>query len=78
MKIIEINSKTDRKGNLKIEKKLGVADKDVRVCVFVDEENANDEERLYLKSISNNPAFDFLNDPDEDIYSLRDGKPIND
>ena len=78
MKPIEIYSKTDREGYLKIEQKLGVAEKDVRVCVFFDEEKTDDEESLYLKSISNNPAFDFLNDPAEDIYYLTDGMPIDD
>ena len=78
MKTIEIHSRTDKKGYLKIDQKLGVAEKNVRVCVFFDEEKADSEENLYLKFISGNPAFDFLNDPAEDIYSLTDGTPIND
>jgi Z1 domain len=32
----------------------------------------------WLKAASNNPVFDFLKDPDEDIYTLADGKPFND
>lgn len=36
-----------------------------------------DEETLWLKSISNNPAFDFLKDNDEDIYTIHDGEAIN-
>jgi len=35
-------------------------------------------EELWLKSISANPAFDFLQDPNENIYSLADGEPFND
>lgn len=31
----------------------------------------------WLQAASKNEAFDFLNDPDEDIYSLRDGKPFD-
>ena len=77
MKTIEIYSKTDRKGYLKIEHELGIAEKDVRVCVFFDEEKTANEESLYLKSIANNPAFHFLHDPQEDIYSLTDGTPLN-
>jgi len=34
------------------------------------------DEELWLKSISDNHAFDFLNEPDEDIYKLTDGKPF--
>jgi hypothetical protein len=30
-----------------------------------------------MKSVSNNPAFDFLKNED-DIYSLTDGKPFDD
>lgn len=31
-----------------------------------------EEEELWLKSISANPAFDFLQDPNENIYSNDD------
>ena len=34
------------------------------------------EETEYLQAASKNEAFDFLNDPNEDIYSLQDGKPL--
>jgi len=29
-----------------------------------------------MKSISSNPAFDFLEDPNENIYSLTDGEHL--
>ena len=35
-------------------------------------------ENFWMNSISTNPAFAFLNDSSEDIYSLNDGEPIND
>ncbi|MBX3044295.1 MAG: hypothetical protein KIT33_11655 [Candidatus Kapabacteria bacterium] len=35
------------------------------------------DEILWLNSISNNPAFDFLKDEDEDIYTPNDGKELN-
>jgi len=37
----------------------------------------DDDETLWLKSISKNPAFEFLMDIDEDIYSIHDGEPLN-
>ena len=37
-----------------------------------------DEEKSRLQSLSKNPAFDFLNDPDENIYSLKNGEPFDD
>ena len=48
----------------------------VRVIVlFPESEDLNESE--WLQAASKNEAFDFLNDPDEDIYSLRDGKPLD-
>ena len=37
-----------------------------------------EEEKLWMNLISKNPAFDFLSEPEEDIYSLKDGDPFND
>lgn len=79
MKAIEINSKTDKSGRLKIDYKLDKSDSNVRILILLDEDSTEqEEERLWLNSISNNPAFDFLNDSVEDIYSLKDGEPFND
>lgn len=36
------------------------------------------EEFEWLKAAARNPAFDFLKDPEEDIYTLDDGKPFSD
>jgi hypothetical protein len=47
----------------------------VRVIVLIDEEkDLNDKE--WLQAVSKNEVFDFLNDDAEDIYSLEDGKPL--
>ncbi len=79
MKAIEINSKTDKYGNLKIEYPLNKKNRNVRVLILLDDDYINPEdEKLWLQSISKNPAFDFLNDPAENIYSLKDGEPFND
>ena len=43
-----------------------------------DNEKCADEEALWMQSIASNPAFDFLNDPAEDIYSIADGESIDD
>jgi Trm5-related predicted tRNA methylase len=74
MKAIEINSKTNKKGHLKLDLDLKEADKNVKVLILLEEE-INDENE-WLKIISNNPGFDFLKDEEEDIYSLKDGKAI--
>ena len=41
-----------------------------------DTEEIDEQEWLY--AAANNPVFDFLNDPEEDIYTLADGKAFND
>lgn len=73
MRAIEINSKTDSKGDLKIDFHLGKVENKVRVLILLDD--AEDDERMWIDAITQNPAFDFLKD-EEEIYSLRDGKPI--
>ena len=79
MKAIEINSKTDKTGRLKINYKLDKSESNVRILILFDEDlSEQEEEKLWINSISKNPAFDFLNDPQEEIYSLKDGEPFND
>ena len=79
MRAIEINSKPDKKGHLKIDYKLNKSDSPVRVLILLDEDIPDlEEEKLWINSISNNPAFNFLNESVEDVYSLEDGEPIND
>lgn len=79
MKAIEINSKTDKTGYLKINYKLNRSDSKVRVLILLDDDSSEkDEEAIWVSSISKNPAFDFLKDSAEDVYSLKDGEPFND
>lgn len=79
MKSIEIRTRTDKQGHLRINYPLNKKDSKVRVIILVDEkEDDKDEEKLWLNSILANPAFDFLKDEAEDIYSLTDGSSISD
>jgi hypothetical protein len=72
MKAIEINLKTDKTGHLKINYKLDRSENNVRILILLDEDSSeHQEEKLWMNSISKNPAFDFLNDSEEDIYSLK-------
>lgn len=49
----------------------------VRVIVlFPDDTEIDEAEWLYVAAA--NPAFDFLKDPKEDLYTLQDGKPFHD
>ncbi len=44
--------------------------------VVLPPESEDVDEREWLQAAAKNEAFDFLNDPDEDIYTLADGKPL--
>jgi hypothetical protein len=78
MKAIEINSKTDKTGHLRINYKLDKSERNVRVLILINDDISElDEENLWLNSISTNPAFDFLSDSSEDIYSIKDGEPFH-
>ena len=79
MKAIEINTKTDKQGHLKLNYQLNKKDRKVRVIILIDEQSDDiDEEKEWIISIQSNPAFDFLKEPTENIYSLSDGEPFND
>ena len=78
MKAIELNSKTDKSGYLRLEYKLDKYDRNVRVIILLEEDEEKHEEKQWISSLANNPAFDFLKDPSEDIYNINDGEPFND
>jgi len=79
MRAIEINSKTDKNGHLKIDYPLDKTESNVRVLILLDDDSfEQDDEKLWMQSIFKNPAFDFLYDTIEDVYSLKDGEPFND
>jgi hypothetical protein len=48
--------------------------KKVRVIVMFDEDI---DEKKWLTAAKDNDAFEFLDDNAEDIYTLNDGKPID-
>ncbi|MDO8928207.1 MAG: hypothetical protein Q7W54_04375, partial [Bacteroidota bacterium] len=75
MRAIEIKGKTDKLGHLKIDYNLNKSERNVRVLILVEEDSYEvEEEKLWLNSISRNPAFDFLSEPSEDIYTPKDGE----
>jgi len=49
----------------------------VRVIILVPEESDINEAE-WLQAAAANPALDFLKDPEEDIYTLSDGRPFYD
>ena len=81
MQAIETTGIINNNNILKIQHKINkqFLNKSVRILILFNQEpESTDEidEKLWLKSISQNNAFNFLNDSEENIYSLTDGKPF--
>lgn len=50
--------------------------KEVEITVKTINKSKEIDNLLWLKVLENNPVFDFLQDKDEDIYSISDGSPL--
>lgn len=49
----------------------------VRVIVLFEEDSEPIVESEWLYAAATNPAFSFLKEPSEDIYTLADGRPFD-
>lgn len=77
-RVIETTGTIDSQYNLHLDEPIPVAGPTkVRVLILLPEE-ADIDETARLKAIAANPAFDFLKEPEENIYTLEDGKQFND
>lgn len=78
MKAIEFTSKTDKEGRLRIDHKLDKKNENVRILILIDEPHIDiDHEDVWLENMVKSPSLKFLGDPEEDIYTLEDGKPFH-
>ncbi|MDY6892838.1 MAG: hypothetical protein SVO26_03860 [Chloroflexota bacterium] len=78
IKAIETAGIVDEQSHLQLDAPLPVIGPTrVRVIVLIPEEGSMNEVE-WLKTAANNPAFDFLRDSAEDIYTLADGEPFHD
>jgi len=77
---IEMTGTIDRQHRLVLDEPLPVAGPlKVRVIILLPEEAEQDiDEREWLRAAATNPAFRFLRDAEEDIYTLEDGRPFHD
>jgi len=71
----EIKGLIDKDGFLTVEQPIALRNRKVRVLVLLPEEQEN---MGWPQAVSSNPAFDFLADEAEDIYSLNDGFELTD
>lgn len=79
-KAIETTATIDEKRQLVLDEPLPVVGpKKVRVIIIILlQEEIDIDEKEWLKLASVNNVFDFLKEPEEDIYTSSDGKPFHD
>ena len=77
LQAVELIGTIDEKGQLHLDAPISAVGQG-RVRVILIPEEAEIGENEWLKAAASNPAFDFLEDLGEDIYTLDDGQPFND
>jgi len=81
IKEIELTGHIDENHHLIVNQSLPIAPGDVKIIVFPGNEITEEDDIStinLLRTAQAGGSFDFLNDPDEDIYSLEDGVPFDD
>jgi hypothetical protein len=78
MNAIETTGIVDAEHQLRLDEPLPIPGQSrVRVIILVPE--AEDvSEAAWSKAVASSPAFDFLKDAAEDVYTAADGKPFHD
>lgn len=78
MNAIETTGIVDEQHQLRLDRPLPIAGQSrVRVIVLVPED-ADVSETAWRRAAAISPAFDFLKEAAEDIYTAADGKPFQD
>ncbi len=78
-KAIETTGTVDEQHQLHVDTPLPIAGPSrVRVIVLWADDTEEGDEKEWLKAAATNPAFEFLKEPGQDIYTLKDGKPFHD
>lgn len=76
LRAIEATGVIEERRNIRLDEPIPIVTEGrVRVIIFVDDESDIGETEWH-RAASRNPAFAFLLDPGEDIYSSEDGKPF--
>jgi hypothetical protein len=78
MKAIEVTGTVDEQGQLHLDEPLTILGPRRIRAILLFPEGADIDEREWLQAAVSNPAFHFLKDRAEDIYTLTDGKPFHD
>jgi hypothetical protein len=78
MKAIEMIGTIDKEGHLIVKEKVNVFTQGPVKVILLAPEEEEISEANWLKSAMQNEAFEFLKEPQEDIYSLSDGTLFHD
>jgi hypothetical protein len=77
MTAIEMTGTVDDRRHIQLDEALPFSGpKKVRLIILYSTTDEIDEAE-WLYAAAHNPAFDYLYDAEEDIYTLEDGKPFN-
>ena len=76
MTAIETTGNVDAQHQLRLDEPLPIGPGRVRVIVLVPESEEIGE-KAWAKAAATSPAFDFLKEAPEDIYTKNDGKPFH-
>jgi hypothetical protein len=75
---VETTGTVDKEHKLVLDEPLPIdGPSRVRVIILLPEDTDLDE-KLWLQAARANPAFEFLTDPVEDVYTAADGRPFSD
>jgi hypothetical protein len=78
MQAIEATGIVTSQGDIQLDQPLSNAKAQrVRVIILLTESDSDIDEQTWRQAAATNPAFAFLHDAEEDIYTLSDGKPAN-
>ena len=78
MTAIEVTGTVDEHRRLELDENLPFSGP-MRVRVIVLYPIAEEwDEKEWMQAAARNPVFDYLSEPEEDIYSLSDGEPFRD
>ncbi len=76
-KMIELKGVIDEAHRLLLDDPVVPLDSRTRVRILVVPEYEEISEEDWMRGLASNPVFDFLKDPEEDIYTFEDGKPYH-
>lgn len=77
VKAIETTGTVDAQHQLLLDEPLPVAGPTKVRVIILFPEGADIDEKEWLYAAASNPAFDFLKEPEEDIYTSEDGRPFH-